>query len=272
MPQIQRYPRTARIAKRVLPTTGMLLSSARLQSTISLIEMAAAILQGKGSGSGWDMRGEVIAAMRFIRPGAIVFDVGANMGEWSREIRRELHGAVTLYLFEPQETCGRYLEPLVADGAIWTKAAVGESDGTASLYSPGDAAGNASLHQRRDTYFCERTFNPHDVMVVSLDSFMERRKIGTVDFMKMDIEGHELFALCGARQALASRAIKAMSFEFGSGNINSRTSFHDYWDLLTGYKYELHRVLPGGRLLRITEYSEELEYYRGVSNYIAIAS
>jgi FkbM family methyltransferase len=272
LPSVQRYARTARIAKRVLPAAGMLLSSARLQSTISLIEMAAAILQGKGSGSGWDIRSEVRAARRFIRPGATVFDVGANKGEWSREIRRELRGTVRLYLFEPQETCGPDLEPLVADGAIWTKAAVGNTDGVACLYSPGDAAGNASLHERRDTFFCEHTFMPHQVLVVSIDSFMERHNIGTIDFMKMDIEGHELFALCGARKALATRAIKAMSFEFGSGNINSRTSFHDYWDLLTGFNYDLYRMLPGGRLLGIRDYTEELEYYRGVSNYVAIAS
>jgi len=41
--------------------------------------------------------------MRFIRPGATVFDVGANKGEWSRAIRHALNGDVRLYLFEPLE-------------------------------------------------------------------------------------------------------------------------------------------------------------------------
>jgi hypothetical protein len=51
--------------------------------------------------------------------------------------------------------------------------------------------------------------------------------------MKMDIEGHELFALRGAKRALARGVIRPLSFEFGTGNINSRTFFRDYWDLLT---------------------------------------
>jgi hypothetical protein len=107
-------------------------------------------------------------------------------------------------------------------------------------------------------------------VVVSIDSFMGAHAIQSVDFMKMDIEGHELFALRGAARALARGAIRAMSFEFGSGNINSRTFFRDYWDLLTRHGYEIYRVLPRGRTLRIFRYDEDLEYFRGVSNYVAV--
>jgi hypothetical protein len=106
--------------------------------------------------------------------------------------------------------------------------------------------------------------------VVSIDSFMEAHAIEFVDFMKMDIEGHELFALQGAARALARGAIRALSFEFGAGNINSRTFFRDYWDLLTKHGYEIYRVLPGGRTLRIVRYDEDLEYFRSVSNYVAV--
>ena len=66
--------------------------------------------------------------------------------------------------------------------------------------------------------------------------------------MKMDTEGHELFALRGAANALSKGTILALSFEFGGSSINSRTFFRDYWNLLTQYSYEIYRVLPrGGR-------------------------
>jgi len=58
-------------------------------------------------------------------------------------------------------------------------------------------------------------------------------------------------------------------FEFGAPNIYSRTFFSDFWDLLTADGFRLDRILPGGRLLRIDSYSEELEHFRGVSNYLA---
>jgi FkbM family methyltransferase len=268
MPELRRYSRTARIAKSLIPATAYVFSSAWLQSAISLGETGAALLQGKGAGTGWDINAEVIAALKFIRPGATVFDVGANKGEWSRAVQKRV-GDLRLFLFEPQATCAPYLR---IDGAVLTQAAVGEADGRAVLHSSGDAAGNASLHIRGETYFAGQTFSPSEVAVVSIDSFMEDRAIQSVDFMKMDIEGHELFALRGAANALSKGTILALSFEFGGSNINSRTFFRDYWNLLTEYSYEIYRVLPRGRTLRILRYDEDLEYFRGVSNYIAVLS
>jgi FkbM family methyltransferase len=266
MPELHRHHHAAKIAKYIIPTTAYVMSSARVQSAISIGETGAALLQGKGAGTGWDLNAEVIVALKFIRPGATVFDVGANKGEWSRAVQERV-GDIRLFLFEPQATCAPYLG---IDGAVLTQAAVGEADGRAVLHSPGAAAGNASLHIRGDTYFSRQTFLSSEVAVVSSDSFMETHAIQSVDFMKMDIEGHELFALLGADHALSRGAILALSFEFGSGNVNSRTFFRDYWHLLTKHSYEIYRMLPRGRTLRILRYDEDLEYFRGVSNYIAV--
>jgi FkbM family methyltransferase len=259
----------ARIAKRLLPGTASLLSSETAQSAIQYGEMAAAMLRGKGAGSGWDIAGEIRAAMKFMKPGATVFDVGANLGEWSKAIEQALGRDVGIYLFEPQPTCCEQLKTLFPIGATLTQAAVSQSSGKGPLYTPGGTAGNASLHVRKDTYFADSVMSPIEVDVITLDEFIASKKIAQVDFMKMDIEGNELFALRGATKALEAGTIKAMSFEFGSGNINSRTFFRDLWDLLTGYHYRIFRVLPGGKLVRVQGYSEELEYFRGVTNYIA---
>lgn len=266
MPDLERHRRAAKVAKFLIPAVSGILSSSHIQSAISLGETGAALLQGKGAGSGWDIDAEVTAAMKFIRPGATVFDVGANRGEWARALRKRV-GDTRLFLFEPQEACAPCLD---IEGAVLTQAAVGETEGRAVLHTPGGTAGNASLHARRDTYFAGHPFASMEVAVVSIDRFVEAHAITLVDFMKMDIEGHELFALRGADRALKTGVIRALSFEFGSGNINSRTFFRDYWDLLTGHGYEIYRVLPRGRILRIFRYDEDLEYFRGVSNYLAV--
>jgi hypothetical protein len=86
----------------------------------------------------------------------------------------------------------------------------------------------------------------------------------------MDIEGHELFALKGALAALGAKRIGALSFEFGAGNVNSRTFFRDFWQLLTPLGYELRRICPGGATTTLFEYYEDLEFFRGVTNYLAV--
>jgi hypothetical protein len=90
-----------------------------------------------------------------------------------------------------------------------------------------------------------------------------------VDFLKMDIEGHELFALRGAETALKEHRIGALLFEFGGGNINSLTFFRQFWELLTSAGFRIWRITPGGKPVFIDEYYEDLEYFRGVSNYVA---
>ena len=263
MLDIAAHPHLSAAAKRALPSFGPALSWRITQRVAALIEIAAAMVQGKGAGAGWDMRSEITAAVRFIQPGDTVFDVGANCGDWSREIKRRCPG-VRLVMFEPQDACHAALAAI--DGTL-VRAAIGDAVGTAELHTPGGPAGNASLHERRDSYWAGAEFHPITVPVTTLDAVWADR----IAFLKMDIEGHELAALRGAARLLSGRMIGAIQFEFGSGNINSRTSFRDFWDLLTGRGYAINRLLPGGALLPIPRYDESLEHYRGVSNYVAVA-
>ncbi|MGA9987446.1 MAG: hypothetical protein WBP69_06675, partial [Terriglobales bacterium] len=84
--------------------------------------------------------------------------------------------------------------------------------------------------------------------------------------------GAELAAFRGTARSFSRGAIGALSLEFGSGNMNSRTFFRDFWDFLTGYGFEIYRVLPGGNILQIDEYYEDLEYFRGASNNLCKAT
>ena len=73
----------------------------------------------------------------------------------------------------------------------------------------------------------------------------------------------------GAAGLLGSHAVKVVMFEFGSANVNSRTFFRDFWDLLTGFGYRIERIIPGGGTLAVRRYAEDLEYFRGATNYVA---
>ena len=230
------------------------------------------ILLGKGAGSGWSLDAEIKAASRAVHhPAPIVFDVGANTGEWTFLMRQNCPQAARFFLFEPQPVCQKAIERRKLPNSMLIPHAVSSSAGEIiELFVSKEASELASLHQRRDSYFDELDFSVIGVKTVTIDGVVEEHGIDRIDLLKMDVEGHELSVLEGAMQTLKHGRIRALTFEFGSSNINSRTFFHDFWDFLTPLGFQVFRILPSGRLMPIRDYYEDCEYFRGATNYIAI--
>lgn len=225
-------------------------------------------LVGKGSG-GWELGDEVRSALRRIRrPQPVVFDVGANVGGWSQQLLQARPEARIL-MFEPSPTCQAIIRKKNLPGTKLFPFALGEKAETREYYSSSETDGSASLYSRRDTAFHELPYHQSTVEVRTLDDVIESEGIVVVDFMKMDIEGHELFALRGAKRSLAAGKIRALSFEFGCGNINSRTFFRDFWDLLTSANFAIYRITPSGKDIPLRDYYEDHEYFQAATNFVA---
>jgi FkbM family methyltransferase len=266
------------IGKRLAQPLSAVATARWSRGFVRLAETYLAMLQGKGSGGRWSLDSEFRAARLAIGAMAVdpnselvLFDVGANVGEWSLAMSRDFPGA-RIFMFEPQPNCQAAVRALKIPNATLIPKAVSSHAGTTSLYTSGPRAGIASLHSRRDSYFQSKNFDKISVETVALDDVIEGHGLACVNLVKMDIEGHEFEGLKGAMRSLEKGTIKAFTFEFGSGNVNSRTYFHDFWDLVVPLGYRLHRIVPSGRLLPITDYYEDCEYFRGVSNYLAVSS
>jgi len=261
-----------KIGKKITPPLSIAIHRMGASSATEFLASYLSLLTGRGSGSGWD-EGEEIAAARVIRErmraDPVVIDCGANRGEWIREVRRCVGSdRGTWIALEPNPGCLPYLESISNLEVI--RAGAGEQPGQQPLYTNSGTSVLASLHPRRDSVAQGTEFTATDIQIVTLDNIIASRRLTHVDFLKMDIEGHELFALKGALTALRQKLIGALSFEFGAGNVNSRTFFRDFWELLTPLGFELRRICPGGVTTPILEYYEDLEFFRGVTNYIAI--
>ena len=255
--------------KWLTPHLGRMAAGRRASGLIELSSAYLNCLIGKGAGTGWD-KGEEIAASRLItRKDPVILDIGANQGMWTTEVRRLTGAQGRWLLVEPAAECCVQLRTMNDVEVI--EAAVGERSGTATLFSPGDKNGLASLHERHDSLARGQNFSGREVSLTTIDEILAERGIELVDFAKMDLEGHELFALRGAAEALKHHRLRALTFEFGVGNVNSRTFFRDFWVLLTGYGYRIERIYPGGKTAPVVEYYEDLEFFRGVTNYVALA-
>jgi FkbM family methyltransferase len=260
--------RPAKVVAR--PISGALTSSLLYQSS-RYFESYFSFLLGKGSG-GSSINEEVQGALRNIhRNQPVVFDVGTNIGDWSKRLL-ELQPNANLFQFEPSENCQQTIKALNLPNTTLIPCAVGREEGQASFYasSPIDPVDcSASLYKRRDGRWSEYKYDEKVVRVTTIDKVIDDYGIEFVDFIKLDIEGHELEALAGATKSLQNSKIGAFAFEFGASNINSKTFFRDFWDLFSQLDFAISRITPSGRLVPIKDYYEDLEYFRGATNYIA---
>jgi FkbM family methyltransferase len=258
--------------KRISPLLARAINTKRLRNPARLTGIYLDIIQGKGSGTGWDMAGEISAAAAFLKNASdpVIFDIGANHGEWTSGIWRTL-GRGRYFAFEPQDECQASLTNTAVPTLKVIQSAVSDQAGDMDLHSDFDGSGLASFYERAETYL-KRPTRVQRVPVTTVDLAIDSYGLQRIDFMKIDVEGAELQVLLGAKHALKAQTIRAFAFEFGSANIYSRVFFRDFWELITSNGYALWRIVPGGSLRPITTYREDLEHFRGVSNYIASIS
>jgi FkbM family methyltransferase len=150
---------------------------------------------------------------RFVRPGDLVFDIGAHVGDRVGAFRRLGARVVAV---EPQPALVRTLRLIYGRdrGVVIAATAVGRRNGMVGLRLNID---NPTVATASDDFIAAAARAPGwegqawtaqaDVAVTTLDALIELH--GAPSFVKIDVEGFEAEALHGL-----TRPIAALSFEF----------------------------------------------------------
>jgi FkbM family methyltransferase len=185
---------------------------------------------------------ELQAALRkMIRPGAVVFDVGANIGYVSLLLAKAAGETGHVYAFEAlPENAERWRKNVELNGMnprlSLFAGAVTQAAGPVRFLvhasaGMGKAAGSAG---RDDKYQSEVTVDG-----ISLDEFVYGQGNPPPQAVKMDIEGGEVLALPGMRRVLAeARPLMLMELH---GPESSRAA----WETLTAAGYEIRWMRRG---------------------------
>lgn len=241
------------------------------QRAFAALERRLQKWQGKGAG-GHSVASEAqIAAQLLPKEGAVVFDIGANRGLWSAALLEEARDRLEkLIAFEPSAHNWPAIQTTIHDPRFTlVREAVSDRVGSAILHMDAPGSGLASLSKRDLRHVGLEASQSEAVTTISLDAYCATHRICRIDFIKLDIEGHELAALHGAAGLLASGAIGALAFEFGGANIDTRSYFRDFWVLLGESGFAIWRLVPGSAPVPILRYHERLECF-ATTNYLAL--
>ena len=227
-----------------------------------------------GRASDYAHNGEawVVGAIRqmITSPTAVLFDVGANQGVFAKNLITAWRGLTyQLYAFEPSAKTFAILQrelPELPYVHLINKG-LGVEPGKVELYSDKEGSGLASVYPR-DLSHHRIDFSSQEVIeLTTLDLFCDQHKIDRIDFLKLDVEGHELAVLKGGHRMIGEGRVNLIQFEFGGCNIDSRTFFRDYFNFFRE-KYTLYRILSDG-LEPLPRYTEKLEVFQS-ANYLAM--
>jgi len=175
----------------------------------------------------------------------VIFDVGANVGEYSRAALQVFGDGSKIHAFEPSPDAANRFQTNLGEvsNVSLHPVALSNTDGRAALISDWKGSPVASFHGEstngHGSSYCD------EVTVIRLDRFCAEHGINRIDLLKLDTEGHEHSILLGASALISSEAISGIQFEFGYTNTRSRVFFRDFYELLSPH-YNLFRIVKDG--------------------------
>lgn len=190
---------------------------------------------------------------------AVVFDVGANIGDWAARAV-SINPNVKVHSFEPSKQTFQCLRVRALDNVICNNCGLSSETGETTLYVFSEGAGTNSLYCRRGLGDA-RQKDEEKIYLNTIDNYCQDLGLGHIDLLKVDVEGHELDVFRGGRELLQRKRIRRIQFEYGGCNIDSRTLLRDLFDFFEPYGYVFYKLYPN-RLQEVPRYNQRLETYQ----------
>ena len=204
-------------------------------------------------------------------PRRVIFDVGANVGEYSRlvlSVAEQRRQPVELHMFEPSPRC---LEALRREFAARPDvrivgAAASDRAGVAALHGGAAGSSQASLVARAGV--SGAAGDAIEVPLLRIGDYLAENGVARVDLLKLDVEGSELTALLGLGERLRPDVVDVIQFEYGGTAVDAGITLRDLYRLLEARGYLVAKLFPTAVELR--GYRSWMEHY-AYANYVALA-
>jgi len=203
----------------------------------------------------WFEKADMKLFRSIIQPDDVVLDIGANVGVYSlsaasRTSRKVIAVEPARQTFELLEKSAQQFPNMIA-----VHAAISDKPGSAFLSHSGSSE-NYKLSGNSET-------QGEEVPLIAIDDLARKYSIDSIDIIKMDVEGHELKALAGAKKII-SKSSPLIFYEIKHGN-------DVHLELIDAFKnlgYDSYFTLPDAKTL--IKYTKDAYLDRYLLNMIAI--
>lgn len=198
-----------------------------------------------------------------------VFDVGANIGDWSIGASKIFKDA-SIYAFELAKPTFEILKNNIRGKKQIHINNMGLSDksGDVEFLFYGAGSGNSTLILEEEIHSKENA-QTLSGKVITGDEICAKNGIEHIDFLKVDVEGAEPSVLKGFSQMMNGKKIDVIQFEYGMANIYTKFLLKDYYEYFKKHGYIVGKLYPYG--VKFGSYRPQDEDFKG-PNYIAVST
>jgi FkbM family methyltransferase len=200
----------------------------------------------------------------------VVFDVGANVGEWSKFIELKFNNTAELHAFElsPTTVDTLILNCLKSPSIKINKFGLSNETMIIEYKDYGVDSGKNTLLKDADFHDKQIEPNVRFAEVLKGAEYCRNKKIDRIDFLKIDVEGAENYVLEGFKEFLEEGKIKVIQFEYGYTHGDAKFLMKDFYMMLKEYDYILGPLKPTGVLFM--DFSYPLNDFNSGPNYVAV--
>lgn len=206
----------------------------------------------------------IFVLKNFVKKDDVIFDIGANIGEYTLYAASFINSNGKVYSFEPVQSVFNILKQNVdlnshlRNKIICVNKGLGNKKAILPIYDEQNNIneGLFSIHQKNFI----QSKKIQDIEIDTLDNFVNENYIDRIDFIKIDVEGNELYVLQGAESCLKKLQPKLL-IEMSEKNFNAAGyTKQDIFNFLESLGYLIHLILKRGNLKKVTTPSELPEF------------
>lgn len=197
-------------------------------------------------------------------------DVGSNIGEYSLEILKNLK--TNVIAFEPMPGCVKYLKKIhnkYGSRFSYYGYALSNKNSEDVIYYGKSTGGLSTLEKSANEIdYLKKNINIIKIEKKKLDNYLNNEKFDNIDFIKIDVEGHEFKVLEGGMSFINKHKVKLIQIEFNIHHLYVGNSILQFSKILKNY-VTAQMNLINGKLVVVAEECFLSNIYQ-LSNFVFI--